>query len=612
MSLEIPFGLKRLTSGPDSEWTGPYESVAAANAAVPEAVREKRTVIIVDTEYWWKNGTGDDDLIQKTPGLNYSTPSDKFRLTQQFFVDVLSPDKLSEDIGTLAGLLVFSGEEIVKDRLKTNGFVDVFQTINDEVNGILEEWFIFDADEIQGIKCEPCIFRMYYELNNGIGQFEKFSFDSENYTGEVFPDATDGRFTNAIRVGDNLYIFANSSQLYKFDVVNKTSSKISLLGSIIGNFILTSDESSIVFTHSTGIGVLNLETEEQTYFSAHNSEENYTGDLIYLLSTSFLIEANDGNFYFGGNSGLNCFNPSTNVNTRINNSTANYTGDAPGTSTFKVAVEHGDYIYIGLLTGKIWKYNYVTNHGELLDEVYDLFSFMGTVQKRGDNLYILGDNGKALLIFNLTTDTGTQHTFSAFNSVAIDRFLEPKESLFLDITSDDFVIRVISGGRFAQGIVKLLLPQFPLSSVKFDNIDGFQLTSPEAFLGRPNSPITFNFLENYFKIYGYKQQKFLGFNLLLPEAWNEIGALATESNEITFDRLRSYGVEAALTGPLTVSVVNGKRISQTIRHNDDEEPAWPSEFKRLNGSYVTNVDNFIICEYFNSTTILYTISQVQS
>lgn len=71
--FEIPFGLRRTTAGQDSEWAGPYADVAAANAAVPAAVRLLRTVIIGTVEYIWRNGVADGDLVIKnvsggTPG----------------------------------------------------------------------------------------------------------------------------------------------------------------------------------------------------------------------------------------------------------------------------------------------------------------------------------------------------------------------------------------------------------------------------------------------------------------------------------------------------------------------------------------------------------------
>lgn len=65
MSLELPFGVKLLNPGPVDHWYGPYADTAAANTAVPAVVREKKTVLVGTVEYWWRDGTADEDLIPK-------------------------------------------------------------------------------------------------------------------------------------------------------------------------------------------------------------------------------------------------------------------------------------------------------------------------------------------------------------------------------------------------------------------------------------------------------------------------------------------------------------------------------------------------------------------
>lgn len=65
MSLELPYGIKRNTEGSLDHYYGPYDSLAAANAAVPTSIRKGRTVKIGNEEYWWTEGTGDQDLILK-------------------------------------------------------------------------------------------------------------------------------------------------------------------------------------------------------------------------------------------------------------------------------------------------------------------------------------------------------------------------------------------------------------------------------------------------------------------------------------------------------------------------------------------------------------------
>jgi len=67
MSLELPFGIKRTTSGPLDPLYGPYVDVAAALAGVPTALRLGKTVKIGAWEYWWRDGTTDGHLIPKVP-----------------------------------------------------------------------------------------------------------------------------------------------------------------------------------------------------------------------------------------------------------------------------------------------------------------------------------------------------------------------------------------------------------------------------------------------------------------------------------------------------------------------------------------------------------------
>lgn len=73
MALEIPAGIYMTNPKANvDEHYGPWESVAAALAGVPAAIRmEGRTVGIIDpvtrkvTEYWWQGGTTNDDLVEK-------------------------------------------------------------------------------------------------------------------------------------------------------------------------------------------------------------------------------------------------------------------------------------------------------------------------------------------------------------------------------------------------------------------------------------------------------------------------------------------------------------------------------------------------------------------
>jgi hypothetical protein len=72
MSLELPYGVKRLTAGPLDPYYGPYNDVATALASVPIAVRLKKTICIGESEYWWRDGTADSDLIIKGNASTFS------------------------------------------------------------------------------------------------------------------------------------------------------------------------------------------------------------------------------------------------------------------------------------------------------------------------------------------------------------------------------------------------------------------------------------------------------------------------------------------------------------------------------------------------------------
>jgi len=66
MALELPFGIRTLTSSSVDEWYGPYNSTSSAISSVPEGVRINRTVKIGTQEYWWRDGSGSADLILKS------------------------------------------------------------------------------------------------------------------------------------------------------------------------------------------------------------------------------------------------------------------------------------------------------------------------------------------------------------------------------------------------------------------------------------------------------------------------------------------------------------------------------------------------------------------
>lgn len=67
--LELPYGVKVLDTLATDAWYGPYPDVETALESIPEGVRNNRTVKIDTLEYWWRDGSADEDLIVKTsPG----------------------------------------------------------------------------------------------------------------------------------------------------------------------------------------------------------------------------------------------------------------------------------------------------------------------------------------------------------------------------------------------------------------------------------------------------------------------------------------------------------------------------------------------------------------
>lgn len=66
IGLELPYGIKVLDTLATDAWYGPYPNIDSALSHVPTAVRKNRTVKIDTVEYWWRDGSADEDLIVKT------------------------------------------------------------------------------------------------------------------------------------------------------------------------------------------------------------------------------------------------------------------------------------------------------------------------------------------------------------------------------------------------------------------------------------------------------------------------------------------------------------------------------------------------------------------
>lgn len=68
MANEVSERVKLMNPGNLDFWYGPYASVNAANLAVPQSVREGKTVCIMSVEYWWRFGINNSDLVPKNSG----------------------------------------------------------------------------------------------------------------------------------------------------------------------------------------------------------------------------------------------------------------------------------------------------------------------------------------------------------------------------------------------------------------------------------------------------------------------------------------------------------------------------------------------------------------
>lgn len=95
--------------------------------------------------------------------------------------------------------------------------------------------------------------------------------------------------------------------------------------------------------------------------------------------------------------------------------------------------------------------------------------------------------------------------------------------------------------------------------------------------------------------------------------FDQLGIVQRTGTAIQFDLNANYGTPSTPeTGNITVSLTNAKLgICQLIIHNNGTEPTYPSQFKKgsLSGTYVSGQINYILCEYFDATHIVYSISQ---
>lgn len=86
MSLEIPFGIKVINPLPvESKYFNssgiPYADTTEVTTEIPESIRyQGLTVLVIDTEYWFKDGVTDGDLVVKSLGGGSSFSDSAFEI----------------------------------------------------------------------------------------------------------------------------------------------------------------------------------------------------------------------------------------------------------------------------------------------------------------------------------------------------------------------------------------------------------------------------------------------------------------------------------------------------------------------------------------------------
>jgi len=90
--LELPFGVKLVNPKPvdyyyDNEGT-PWTDIASARTGIPSGIRYiGLTCIIVNTEYWWKDGILDGNLIKKVDSSTFTYVHSQSIPTQTWIIE---------------------------------------------------------------------------------------------------------------------------------------------------------------------------------------------------------------------------------------------------------------------------------------------------------------------------------------------------------------------------------------------------------------------------------------------------------------------------------------------------------------------------------------------
>jgi len=162
MSLELPFGVKVLDNVPlDSKFFNssglPYTNTAEVLSELPQSIRyEGLTVFVVDTEYWFKDGVTDGDLIVKSTGGTISgsgTTNELTYWTGSSAIGSLSTATYPSltELSYVKGLTSFAQTQITAREVLTNkatSFATLNNTLYPTTQSLFQQRTVTGTDSI--------------------------------------------------------------------------------------------------------------------------------------------------------------------------------------------------------------------------------------------------------------------------------------------------------------------------------------------------------------------------------------------------------------------------------------------------------------------------------
>jgi hypothetical protein len=362
--------------------TVPYASIVEVEAMIPLAERYLGlTVLIVDQEFYFEKSIADGSLKAK-PASDKITLADTSNTSaivdSTFLFNPIKKSYPSYIDSTSTGQFPTG-----------NALLGVFPSLYDDIHLLFEDYVVFNKDYVNGEVVDPLILRVFIDQNTFSVETEKFdnSTHSINYTGDPLPLAvsTDVMFQCAEKAGDNIFIYyrTNTSSdgfLYKFNINTKVCTRYIANGVGVNNgtnFTVSSDNTALWLYGTNGItsGTLakfDIATGTLTFYNNESYNVAYTGMQIPLniVPTDVIFNPTNNKVYFacggtGSVGGLVELDPATNILTIYSQSTGNYTGAPPSSTTFSSIAADGNYIYCGLSNG-LWRFDVVSHIGMVI------------------------------------------------------------------------------------------------------------------------------------------------------------------------------------------------------------------------------------------------------